>query len=149
MTTFCSRRSRQQFRDIGHSERFSRQPDQDVAASKSPLMGAKTFTQHPFHPVAVYGTRKYALGNNETEPRDTQRICLEEYVEPGALYGSPSCKQPGNVGCTKSLPATVTLAQTLKRARPLARRARSTARPPRVRIRTRKPWVRFLRITEG
>jgi hypothetical protein len=31
----------------------------------------------------------------------------------------------------------------------LARRARSTARPPRVRMRTRNPWVRFLRMTEG
>jgi len=31
----------------------------------------------------------------------------------------------------------------------LARRARRIARPPRVRMRTRNPWVRFLRITEG
>jgi len=112
-------------------------------------MGAKTFTQQPLRPVAVYGTRKYTLGNNETEPGNTQRICHEKYVEPGALDGSPSGKQPGNVGRAKPLPTAVTLVQTLKRARPLARRARSTARPPRVRMRTRKPWVRFLRITEG
>jgi hypothetical protein len=39
--------------------------------------------------------------------------------------------------------------QTARRARPRARRARMTARPPRVRMRTRKPWVRFLRTTEG
>lgn len=39
--------------------------------------------------------------------------------------------------------------QTESRARPRARRARITARPPRVRMRTRKPWVRFLRTTEG
>jgi len=35
------------------------------------------------------------------------------------------------------------------RARPFARRARITARPPRLRIRTRNPWVRLRRTTEG
>jgi hypothetical protein len=39
--------------------------------------------------------------------------------------------------------------QTASRARPFARRARSTARPPRVRIRTRKPCVRLRRVTDG
>lgn len=39
--------------------------------------------------------------------------------------------------------------QTLNRARPFARRARMTAAPPRVFIRTRNPCVRFLLITEG
>ena len=33
--------------------------------------------------------------------------------------------------------------------RPLARRARMTLRPPRVFIRTKKPWVRLRRVTEG
>jgi hypothetical protein len=112
-------------------------------------MGTKAFAQQPLRAVAVYGARKYPLGNNEPEPRNTQRICLEKYVEPGAFDRSPTGKQPGDVGRAKPLPTTVALAQTLKRARPLARRARSTARPPRVRMRTRKPWVRFLRITEG
>jgi hypothetical protein len=40
-------------------------------------------------------------------------------------------------------------AQTLNRARPLARRARSTPRPPRVRLRTRKPSERLRRVFEG
>ena len=39
--------------------------------------------------------------------------------------------------------------QTLSRARPFARRARMTARPPRVFMRTRKPWVRWRRVFEG
>lgn len=38
---------------------------------------------------------------------------------------------------------------TAKRARPLARRAAITARPPLVFMRTRKPWVRFLLVTDG
>jgi hypothetical protein len=40
-------------------------------------------------------------------------------------------------------------AQTLNRERPLARLARNTARPPRVRMRTRKPCVRLRRVTDG
>src|SRR5690606_32977233 len=40
-------------------------------------------------------------------------------------------------------------AQTARRLRPLARRALMTARPPRVFMRTRKPWVRARRVLEG
>jgi hypothetical protein len=39
--------------------------------------------------------------------------------------------------------------QTAKRARPLARRALITARPPRVFIRSRNPCVRARRVLEG
>lgn len=39
--------------------------------------------------------------------------------------------------------------QALSLARPLARRALMTARPPRVRMRARKPCVRFLLISLG
>jgi len=38
---------------------------------------------------------------------------------------------------------------TLSFARPLARRALITARPPLVFIRARKPWVRLRLTTEG
>jgi hypothetical protein len=44
---------------------------------------------------------------------------------------------------------TVSEVQTPSRFRPLARRARMTERPPRVFMRTRKPWVRLRRVTEG
>src|SRR6185436_11484234 len=36
-----------------------------------------------------------------------------------------------------------------RRRRPRARRLRSTARPPRVRLRTRKPWRRARRVLDG
>lgn len=38
---------------------------------------------------------------------------------------------------------------TARRVRPLARRAAITARPPRVFIRTKKPWVRARRTFDG
>ena len=40
-------------------------------------------------------------------------------------------------------------AQTANRLRPLARLALMMARPPRVFIRTKKPWVRARRVFEG
>ncbi|MEK0432307.1 MAG: hypothetical protein RL700_514, partial [Pseudomonadota bacterium] len=40
-------------------------------------------------------------------------------------------------------------AQTANRLRPLARLALITARPPRVFMRTKKPWVRARRVLEG
>jgi hypothetical protein len=39
--------------------------------------------------------------------------------------------------------------QTASRARPLARRARSTALPPRLFMRTRNPCVRLRRVFDG
>jgi hypothetical protein len=39
--------------------------------------------------------------------------------------------------------------QTARRLRPLARRALITARPPRLFMRTRKPWVRARRTLEA
>jgi hypothetical protein len=36
-----------------------------------------------------------------------------------------------------------------RRRRPRARRLRSTARPPRVRLRTKKPWRRARRVLDG
>jgi len=39
--------------------------------------------------------------------------------------------------------------QTARRLRPFARRALMTLRPPAVFMRTRKPWVRLRRVTDG
>src|SRR5690606_19310031 len=47
------------------------------------------------------------------------------------------------------IPANCVGPYTARRLRPLARRALMTARPPRVFIRTKKPWVRLRRVTEG
>jgi len=48
-----------------------------------------------------------------------------------------------NLACLKNR------SQTARRLRPFARRALITARPPRVRMRARKPWVRARLTLEG
>ena len=114
-------------------------------------MAPEPLPQRTFRAIAVDRARKDTFGNDKTEPGNTEGVRFEHHTEPGTFDGSPAGKQRGDISRAESLPATVALAtaQTLKRARPLARRARSTARPPRVRMRTRNPWVRFLRMTEG
>jgi hypothetical protein len=55
--------------------------------------------------------------------------------------GSPVGEQGRNIDRTEAQPPAIAsaYAQTPRRARPFARRARITARPPRVRMRTRNP----------
>lgn len=112
---------------------------------------AKQLPQHALHPVAIDRAGKDALGDDEAKPRDAERVDSGEDTEARTLERSPAGEQRGDVGGSEPQPSTISPAdsQTLNRARPLARRARITARPPRVRMRTRNPWVRFLRRTEG
>jgi len=128
-----------------------RQANQNVAASQLRLMTTKPLTQHTLRAIAVHCARKDTLGNDKTQSTDADGVGLEHHAKTRLLDSSRSGQQRSDICRAKPLPATkaLALAQTLKRARPLARRARSTARPPRVRMRTRNPCVRFLRTTEG
>src|SRR4029077_12389278 len=125
--------------------------DQDVAAAKARLMRPEQFPQPALHPVAIDRARKNALGNDQTEPRYAERMGPEGHAESGTSERRTAGEQRNDIGSPETQPSTVAPAdaQTPSRARPFARRARITARPPRVRMRTRNPWVRFLRTTEG
>lgn len=114
-------------------------------------MTPEPLAQLPLQPVSVDRSWKNTLGNDKTDSGHAQRVGSEQDRETRAPDRPDSCQQRGNIGSMQTLPAGIApaLGQTLRRARPLARRARITARPPRVRMRTRKPWVRFLRTTEG
>lgn len=129
-----------------------RHANQDVARPESLLMSAKPLPQHAFCPASVDRAREDTLRNDETQPAETDGVGLEHDAETEAFDGSRS-KQGNDFPVAEPLLAAkapaIAQAQTPNRARPLARRARSTARPPRVRIRTRNPCVRFLRTTEG
>jgi hypothetical protein len=64
-----------------------------------------------------------------------------------ALLEFPSFSKAVVAG--ERFPADRTWIHTVSRLRPLRRRAEMTARPERVRIRTRNPWVRFRRRLLG
>src|SRR5882672_7836624 len=115
--------------------------NQNVAASETRLLSAKQLPQDALHPVAIDRARKDALGNDQPESGNAERIGSEQHAESGTPERPSAGEKRGDVGRSEALPSTVTPAdaQTLNRARPLARRARMTARPPRVRMRTRNP----------
>jgi hypothetical protein len=115
------------------------------------LMNPEPFPKLPLQSIAIDSARDCALGNDYIESGDPEFVRLDQHGEARASENSSPGNQCGNVSSPEPLPVAISLAvaQTLRRARPLARRARRIARPPRVRMRTRNPWVRFLRITEG
>jgi len=150
-TATCSRGSHEISFDFCRRNLSRGHADQDVAAPQACLLMAKQLPQHALHAVAIDRAGEDALGDDEAEPRDAECVDSGEDTEARTLERSPAGEQRGDVGGAEPQPSTVSAAdsQTLNRARPLARRARITARPPRVRMRTRNPWVRFLRRTEG
>jgi hypothetical protein len=96
--------------------------------------------------------------DQDAEPRRLSRRA--RYVKSVAGYVAPLgfAQQPlelRSVLQPTSAIEPVTLARCRYRSyspmrrRPRARRLRSTARPPRVRLRTRKPWRRARRVLDG
>lgn len=97
-------------------------------------------------------TRNGMSADNDTQPwRVIRRVVPEQEGEIDAL--APGREATGKVRRTAQprLPRQfgARAAHTAKRARPLARRALITARPPRVFMRTRKPCVRARRVLDG
>ena len=115
--------------------------DQDIPASEARLLRAEQLAQHALHPIAVDRARKNAFRNDEPEPGNAKRVGAGEHAESGTLERASAREQRGDIRGPEAQPSTVTpaRAQTPNRVRPLARRARITARPPRVRMRTRNP----------
>src|SRR3977135_3075157 len=64
--TVCSRRSHQASLDFRQYNYTYTQANQNIATSKSRLLGSKQLPQQALHPVAVDRARKNALGNDET-----------------------------------------------------------------------------------
>ncbi len=87
-------------------------------------------------------------GDIDSETRPIQpTFVLKNYAVLLAIHQPDGALKPRSVRMWR-LVARITqvgrlVAQALKRTRPLARRALITARPERVRIRSRKPWVRL------
>ena len=113
--------------------------------------------------VARDGALGPALGQQHTQPGSVQRKQARAFIDrvegetvQGEMrrLGHRSAGQHGLELLPGPQPldhrrASTDRAQTARRLRPLARRALMTARPPRVFMRTRKPWVRARRILEG
>lgn len=132
--------------------------DDDIQPSQQVLVQAEALPYLSLDAVALDGGLDVALGDGETEARVSQPVGARQKGQAGIadpawpgedaaeLRGVPEAPLPGEgpVRLRQGGPD-----QTLSRARPFARRALRTWRPPLVAIRARKPWVRLRRMLLG
>ena len=136
------------------ARRTTASQDHEVIARKTRLFLAKCLAYHPLDAVTVNRPRRSLPADDDADARPGQGVPLHEHTEVAA-----NCRRPARQGRRILLAPQQAFrprqrsgtrrVQALSRARPLARRARMTARPPRVRIRTRNPWVRLRRVFDG
>jgi hypothetical protein len=93
--------------------------------------------------------------HENAQPRRSRIASLQKKAVPGQVASRPLLQQAFEMRFLPQ-PASGIQPEALaargynpRRRRPLARRLRSTARPPRVPLRTRNPWRRARRVLEG
>lgn len=127
------------------------QTKDEVAATQFCLTLAECFTPETSDAISFDRPSHQTLRNDQREPRITEGI--DDAVKRKALRSQGAARLErcgyGSGAQPPVAPQTGGARQTASRARPFARRARITARPPRVRILTRKPWARLRRRREG
>ena len=116
---------------------------------------SKCFARQAFGKVARYRQRHESLVDGYSQPGFGVSIGpgvdLKVVARRRTLEREHRCKCMTSVEPTRPAKrvASGRVGQTPRRARPLARRERRTARPARVFMRTRKPCVRLRRVVDG
>jgi len=87
--TVCSRRSHQASLDFRQYNCTYGQANQNIAASKSRLLGSKQLPQQALHPVAVDCARKTRLGTMRPSLGTPSRFALNSTLNPGCLSARP------------------------------------------------------------
>ena len=112
----------------------------DVALER---MAPEALAQEPLGPVASGGPPDLAA-HGEPQPVLGAAVLRGHELEERPLEALPVAEDPPELPRRlQPLFGAEPPAQTESRFRPFCRRRFSTSRPPFVRIRTRKPWVRF------
>ena len=120
-----------------------------IQAAERSLVTAEAFARDPFQPVARHGGLGDPAGHGQAQARVSQLVGSGQHGEMAvagfAGLGEDAGKgvSAGQPGATRKAGVAGRGVQGAKRARPLARRAFRTRRPPLVAIRARKPWVRL------
>lgn len=119
----------------------------------------KGLARDPLDPVALVSASNLPFRDREAQtgprcraftPGQCQSILrhpLPGRENPAVVFGCQQAPVPAKTGQTEGTDRHAPQAES--RLRPLARRALMTARPPRVAIRARKPWVRLRRMLLG
>src|SRR5262249_6839972 len=132
--------------------------DDDVHALEPPRDLGELLAQHALHAVALHGATDLSR-DRQSEPRRVtrRRIRTAEGVDDHhavrhrastpvhgvEVAGAADAGPAGPWGCAPGLHVARLRVYAERRARPLARRRFRMARPPRVLIRLRNPWVFF------
>jgi len=130
-------------------------PHEELEAPEAFLLESKGFADTSLDAVTLDGSGGVPARDKNPEARraggavpDVKRVAAEAAPLAGAqqllelrLAAQPAtCIEPETLARRRYNPT---------RRRPRARRLRNTARPPRVRLRTRKPWRRARRVLDG
>ena len=140
---------------VGRGLDSVRRPDQKVHCAERFLLQAERFAYAALDSIAIDRPRSVLLRHQDAELRESRMAPFEIKTVTGQIATRPMAQQAFELRFLPQ-PAGRIEAEALgargyspRRRRPLARRLRSTARPPRVPLRTRKPWRRARRVLEG
>lgn len=110
------------------------------------------FTNQPFAAIAVDCARCHLTSGDDSNACMTRFVSARAHNKVAACNAQPASQNSLELAAFAQHArsgADRRFDQTAKRARPLARRAFSTARPALVFMRARKPCVRLRRVLEG
>jgi hypothetical protein len=132
-----------------------RWPHQQVQGTQCFLFQPKSLADAALDAIALDRPRGVLFRHEDAQPRSPGVAALEIEAVSGQIASHSLAQQAFELRFLPE-PAGGIEPETLagrgynpRRRRPLARRLRSTARPPRVPLRTRKPWRRARRVLEG
>ena len=126
-------------------------PHKQILPDQIRLVTPKPVPKKTLGTITVHSATKQSLGHDQAEPRIVETVGSDLDGNRARAARPGSGKDLGDRVAAEplSLPIPLSATQTPSRARPFARRARITALPPRVRMRTRNPCVRLRRTTDG
>src|SRR5688572_21372108 len=129
--------------------------DEQVDRAERTLLQPEGFAYAALDPVALDCARGVLFRHQDAEPGRSCFASFKNEAVSGQIAPRPLAQQtlelrllPQPAGGIEP-EALAARGYSPSRRRPLARRLRSTARPPRVPLRTRKPWRRARRVLEG
>jgi hypothetical protein len=139
---------------LGGSSAAVGRADQQVDRTKPVLLEAERFSNASFDVVSLGRGRGVLSCHQHSQPRRACGTPLEVQGVAGKVAPRPVAKQMLELRAPAQPasgvePEALARAYSPRRRRPLERRLRSTARPPRVRLRTRKPWRLARRVFDG
>lgn len=130
-------------------------PNHKICRRQFESAGTEAFANQAFDPIAVDRACNEALADDNAEARSTS-AGWTEHLEMCAHFDRSGSERMREFGRRKQAlrapepePGCGSQVHTLKLWRPLARRARITALPPRDFMRTRNPCVLLRRTTDG